>query len=414
MIKWMIMICSLGVIPIQGFTQDWQTAFLLNTRTGYTSNMYLNPILSEWDRAENTGYLLISPMGNLSVSSGRLFTDLTAGAAYEPFYGSRDAWFGGFSILNTRYRLSKRWRLGAEAGAGYYSTAFDRTIYWAQPVLSWSPGLFTMVHFKAGPSFRKVEPDPETEQNETEQFNTYSVDFEYWPNFNWQLRGGVFGSLEQPMENAGFRISADYRFTRNFQLSLRSGLERYQYQILTETGGGGSFPPTGGPGTGEQLIDEADRLFRAGVGTTYRVSSGLTVTLSTDYLNYYSTATEESISDFHLSGGFRISLFRSDARSGADIDLQQNGNQAIILNLNYSGEGQLYILGEFNDWQKPGIPLNRQSRNRYVAQLSLDAGAYEYKILLVEDSEEKWIELSDDVYTVSDGFGGENGLIFID
>jgi len=44
----------------------------------------------------------------------------------------------------------------------------------------------------------------------------------------------------------------------------------------------------------------------------------------------------------------------------------------------------------------------------------LDSGAYEYKILLVEGDAEKWLELSEDTFTVNDGFGGENGLIIID
>lgn len=414
MTKWFIMICSLGIIPIQAYSQNWQSAFLLDSRTGYTSNMYLNPILSEWDRTEDTGYFLLSPMGNVSVSAERFYTDMTAGVVYETFLSDRDAWKGGFSIFNSRYRLNDRWRLGVDAGAGYYTTTVDRTTYWLYPVLSWSPGLFTIFHFRAGPSFRHVDSGLESEPNEFEQFNTYSADVEYWPTFSWQLKGTVFGNLKNPAENAGFRVSAGHRITRNWQLTLRSGLERYQYQVVTETGGGGGFPPTGGPGTGEQLIDEADRLFRTGVETNYQVSPGVTATMSAGYLNYYSTATGESLGDYQLSAGVRVSLFRSDSRSGADVDVRQNGNQTIVLDLNYSGDGELYMVGEFNDWQKPGVALSKQSRNRYVARISLDAGAYEYKILLIEGSEEKWIELSDDVYTVSDGFGGVNGLIFID
>jgi hypothetical protein len=44
----------------------------------------------------------------------------------------------------------------------------------------------------------------------------------------------------------------------------------------------------------------------------------------------------------------------------------------------------------------------------------LEPGAYEYKILLLEGESENWIEFTDETLTVSDGFGGENGLIVIE
>lgn len=414
--KWLAVLISVLFIPFDAYGQEWDALLLLDGRTGYTTNTYLNPVLSEWNRVSDTGYGTITPMGNILVSEGQISADLTAGGAYSQYTDDKDAWSTFFLLLNANYRITDRWGFGIESGASNYSTQFDRSIYWIQPVLSYSPSIFTRVYLKAGPSFRKLNLEDTAEETGYEQFNNYSIEFETWPTFKWQLRAGIFGDLDNPAESLGARISSDFNISRNWNLNLRSGLERYRYQIITDGGGGGGgFPPVGGPGNEDITEDEADILFRGSAGVKYRINSTLEVSANTDYLNYYSTVTEESVSDIHASIGFRVTLFNSNRHtSGANVELTQNGSQTILLNLKYSGDGQLYILGDFNDWEKPGIPLSKQRKRRFVARLSLDAGTYEYKILLIEDGEEKWLELSENTYTVSDGFGGENGLIFID
>lgn len=424
--KLLVPIIGLLLLPTEGFSQDWQSVIMLNSRSGYTSNTYLNPFLSEWDRSADVGYLMVSPMGQLGMSSDRFSSDLTAGVVYEPFFDDRDAWSGAFALMGARYRVADRISLGAEGGISRFSTFLERDLYWVQPVLSWSPSPFTQLRFKAGSSFRKLSGG-DSEMNEMEQeqstqrFDSYTFELETWPNFRWQFRSSLFGNLDDPAANIGLRASADYWATRSLQLSLSSGLERYQFQIFTENGGGGGppggGPPGGGPpgGDGTQVLDEADRLVRAGAGASYQVNRNVALSLQGDYLNYYSTVTGESTGDFHVSAGVRLSYFpRMGGGGKADVEWRQNDTQAVILNLKHSGDGQLYILGDFNDWDHPGVPLSRQSSNRYAAQLSLSSGVYEYKILLISGSEETWIDFSDDTYTVSDGFGGENGLIFID
>jgi len=413
--KWMVILISVLFIPLDVFGQEWDTLLLLDGRTGYTSNTYLNPMLSEWSRENDTGYGTITPMGNIFISKDQFSADLTAGGAYSQFTDDRDAWSSLFLLLNANYRIANRWGLGIETGRSDYSTQLNRSIYWVQPVLSFSPSLFTRVNLKAGPSFRKLNIENETESTSYEQFNNYAVEFETWPTFRWQLRLSLFGDLDNPAESLGARASSDINLTRNWDMNLRAGIERYRFQIMTDGGGGGGFPPGNNPGNETATTDEADILYRISAGVKYRINSIWEASVSTDFLNYYSTVTEESVSDIHASIGFRVTLFNSSRHTDeARVEVRQNGTQSIFLNLKYDGEGHLYILGDFNDWQKPGIPLVKQRRNRYAAQLSLDAGAYEYKILLVEGEEEKWLELSDDTFTVNDGFGGENGLIITD
>ncbi|TYP95271.1 hypothetical protein LX73_0569 [Fodinibius salinus] len=74
----------------------------------------------------------------------------------------------------------------------------------------------------------------------------------------------------------------------------------------------------------------------------------------------------------------------------------------------------MYLVGGFNNWDKTGIPLTKQSDNIYVTQLLLSVGAYEYKVLEVQGDSEKWLQFSNDTYTVDDGFGSENAMLLIE
>ncbi len=415
--NWLIMICSLGIIPSNLFAQNWQSAFSMDTRTGYTTNTYLNPLISEWDRAIDTGYLFISPMGQLAYTGNNISGDLTGGAVYNSFFDDRENWTGGFTTSGIRYHFTNSLSATVSGGASYFSTIYDRSFFWVQPGFNWSFSTFSQLRVKAGPAYRKLSGIliEEVQEPNYQRFNSYSAEVQHWRNFQWQFRGIVYGNLDDITGNIGVRGSAEYWRSRNWQLSMRAGLEQFRYEMILDGGANGGLP-IGSPATsGDVVSDEADRILRAGIGSTYRVNSGIAFNLNADYLNYFSTATEESINDYHISAGIQFSVNRPLGRSsGATAEWKQNETQVVLLKLNYTGDGQLYILGDFNDWERPGIPLTRQARNRYVAELSLESGAHEYKILLIEGDEEKWIDFSDDTFTVSDGFGGENGLIFID
>lgn len=414
--KWLIMICSMGFLSSEVGAQDVQAAFTLDSRSGYTTNPFLNPYLSEWDRSGNTGYISITPIGQFAISGNRFSSDLTAGGVYNPFFDDRSDWSGAFSMANVRYRLNDRLSIGLEGGGSYFSTQYERQLYWVQPVLNWSLGTFTQLRVRAGSTFRKLDGEMLEEDGSFSRFDNYSLELETWRGFQWQFRGSLYGDLNDPIGNIGLRTSLNYWQSASWQFSVQAGLEQFQYTVLTDTGGGNGGPPFGGPAPGgEEVSDEADRIFRVGAGATYRINSNLALTANADLMNYFSTAMEEAPVDLHFSAGVRYNFSPRLGRSrGATTEWKQNDSQVVLLRLNYSGDGQLYIIGDFNDWEQPGVPLSRQERNRYVAELSLEPGAYEYKILLIEGEEKRWIDFSDDTYTVLDGFGGENGLIFID
>lgn len=413
--KWVTILVSLFSIPFAAKSQDVQVSQSLDSRVAYTTNTYLNPILSEWNQSGNTGYVLLSPIGQIAYSHNRFSTSFTTGALYEPFFDGREAWSGGFILTNTRYRISHKLALGLESGGSHFSTTTDRSLFWVQPVLTWSPSLFTQFRFKAGSTFIQFTEFIEEEQNRaTTRFDSYAIEFETWPDMNWQLRGGIYGNLDDPTGMISFRAAADRMVNRKLKFTMNAGLEQYRFQVLTE--GGGGTPPIGGPSqNGNQLIKEEDRILRTGLGASYQFNKSFSANLNTDALKYFSFTGANTPIDMQISAGFRYSIFPSFGKGKkADAHWRMNSTQIVTLKLNYSGDGQLFILGDFNNWDQPGIPLARKAKNQYTTQLSLNAGAYEYKILLIEGSEEKWLDFTDDVYTIPDGFGGKNAMIFID
>lgn len=413
MIKRMAMTCT--AILLSGstaFGQDWQAVFNLDSMVGYSTNTYMNPFISDWDPSANAVYGVLAPAGYISMSENRFSSDLTGSLFFEPVYG-QPSWKGGFGVLNTRYRITDNLFAGAETGGSYFSGTSKQKLVWIVPAVIFSPSLFTQFRIKAGSSFRENSNE---ETGGYSRFDSYALEMETWPRFNWQLNAGAYGSLDQPANNLSTVISVSHIVTPSLKVSLRTGLEQYHYQVATETGGGG--PPIGGGRQPDgEISDEADRFFRAGISGTYQLNRSLGITLNADHLNYFSTVSDESPADFHFSAGVRYSFNPAmmGSKGRARAEWKQNGKQTIFLRLKDADSGQLYIMGDFNDWEHPGVPLSRQKRDRYAVQLSLEPGAYEYKILLIEDSgEERWIELSDDTYTVPDGFDGENGLIFIE
>lgn len=411
--NWMIVMSGFVFIPAHAKAQDWQGVLMLDSRSGYTSNTYLNPYLSEWDRSSGTGYIMTAPIGQWFYYTENTYAETSAGAIYSPFFDDRDNWGGVFSTALFRVNVSNSLSAGIEGGASRFSTSFSRELYWIQPAVTWSPGMFTQLRLKAGSAFRKLDNEEFEEQQGFFRFDTYAIEFETWSGFRWRFHSQLYGSLDDITGNTGLRSNAEYHHTRNVQFSVRTGLERYQYLMMTENGG---FP-IGGPGqpNGVEFSEETDKIFRLGVGSRYRVNQRVAFTVNADYLNYFSSVSDETLSDMHLSAGVQLTLLNRNSRSrGATAEWKLNDTQLVALRIQYSGDGQLYILGDFNDWEQPGIPLRKQSRNRFVADLALDPGAYEYKILLIDDDGESWIDFSDDTFTVSDGFGGENGLIIID
>jgi len=409
----------IGIISTSANGQQRQTVFSVDSRIGYSTNTYLNPYLSEWDRGVDSGYGVVSVLGQSAWFDSKNIFELSGGAIIEPFIGSKKAWKGGLGLVSYQRNFTPRLSGGIEAGASYFTSSFDRTLFWALPTLTWLPTPFTRLKVKAG-SNRRAYDDfvvDGTATNSSSRVDLYSVEFETWPSFRWQIGARLSGRLNTlPDIQQGFSssLSAGYIFDRGERVRVTFGLEQYQNeQTVSEPGNG--FPPIGGGGPGSTEIEQSNRMVRIGLEGSLPVSNLLTLYANLEGMRYHSSATGESVSDIQVSGGVRLTLqpFSRDRKEGINPQWEEREDR-LFVEIRHAGEGQLYIVGDFNDWTRPGIPLVKREGNRYVAELKLESGAYEYKVLQVNMGEERWLEFSGDTYTVQDGFGGENALILIE
>lgn len=405
----------LGSIANIGNAQQWQTILSLDSRVGYSTNTYLNPFISEWDIAPESAFNVNSALGKTYWSKGKTSVSITGGLFYEPFFDAQTSgWKGGLGLMSINHRISNKLSIGMDGGSSYANGSFSRTLAWLQPKVTWFASPFTMLRIKAGSNFRHYENYADNLDG-SERFDLYGVEFETWPSYRWQLTAGLYGSLNSlPSVQEGFNtgVTAGYHFNNGASLRLNAGLEQYQFETTTSTGGG---PPGGGPPGGPTTITEINtsRIMRLGINGSVPVNEKFSVFASVEGLS--SVFESGTRTDMQVSGGIRFSFEPRIGTGKNSVTPEWTvNNESQEIRVQYSGEGQLYLVGTFNDWEKPGIPLIEQSDNTYVAKLSLSFGAFEYRILRVQGNSEEWLEFSNDTYTVSDGFDSENAMILIE
>ncbi|MDR8390300.1 glycogen-binding domain-containing protein [Aliifodinibius sp. S!AR15-10] len=414
-------IAALCSIANLAYGQQWQTVFYVDSRVGYSSNTYLNPYLSEWDRSVASGYGTVTVMGQTAWFDDKNVAEFTAGAVFEPVFGQTDTWKGGLGLINYRRKFTDNLTGGIETGASYFSSSYQRTLLWAQPTLSWFPTPFTNIKVKAGTNYRHYNDYvvDSVAVNSKDQTGLYALELETWPSFQWRLSAGLYGSLATlPSVGRGFRStgSATHIFEDGESLRFTVGIEQYRNEFTTTVpDGGGGFPPVGGPSGDTEIVENTNRIFRLGVEANYPLNQQLSLFLNVEGLQYHSDAVSDNLQDIQVSGGVRLTFnaTRFNNRGGIEPDWQKNDSRQEV-QIRYAGEGQLYLVGDFNNWQRPGIPLVEQGENRYVAHLDLEMGSYEYKVLEITGGEEGWISFSENIYTVDDGYGGENAMLLIE
>lgn len=399
-------------VPNIGKSQHWQSILSVDSRVGYSTNTYLNPYLAEWDQSVESAYGMFSLTSQSFWYKNSSTLGITGGLVYEPFFGRSDAWKGGIGMLRYNYRFSDRLSGGAESGISYFSSSYRRSSAWIQPTLTWFVSSFTLFRAKAGTTYRSYKNYPDsTESNQG--FNSFGFEFETWPSYHWSISAGLYGELSNLTSlQKGFssRLSTSYVFNNGALASLNLGLEQYQLPTLADDPSGGGLP---GIPTGEaETVNETDRLFHLGISGSYPLNERFTIFGTVKHLGFDSEVSEIKTSDFQVSAGIRLS-FRPRFGKQNDVvapDWNVDGD-VYRIRVHYSGEGQLYLVGDFNNWSRPGVPLVRQEKNTFVAELDLTTGAYAYKVLVVQGESEKWLEFSEEIYTVQDGFGGDNAIL---
>lgn len=85
------------------------------------------------------------------------------------------------------------------------------------------------------------------------------------------------------------------------------------------------------------------------------------------------------------------------------------GSQQVRLELNRPQAREVFIAGSFNDWQLATTPLTSAGDGRWVAELSLSPGRYEYRFI----ADGEWVDDPNAKEFVPNPHGGANALLVV-
>lgn len=407
------------LIAQNAFSQRIQADIFLSAETGYVSNIYLNPYVPEWDRSLISAFSSFSPAAQLRWAGSKNSASVSGTAYFLHLYDERADWSGAYLTSTYSRRLTSSLSARTSGGLHFFSGYRYRNVQWLQAGLEWlfSPFAKAEAHIGTGwQSFEGFEDEPAIRSRN----DSYRLGMEYWPGYRWRLRAQFFsglGHFTRPGDGFVSSISATHFMQSRIAVTLRTGLEQYsqEFQMSPENGPG---PSQGGISLAEDgsIITLEDRFHRTTFTASYPIRNNVSVTGTAAGLLWFSSADDAVLTDYQVSAGVQVSFSPRRVRKGMIRSLEWNreDSEQKIVTVRYGGDERLYITGDFNDWELPGIPLQKAGRNRFLARLELPSGVYQYKIGVRENDSLEWLDFPNEVATVSDGFGGKNARIIID
>jgi hypothetical protein len=429
--------------------QRFESDILVSFGSGYVSNTYLIPLVPEWDRTRITTFYYLTPSGQIRWSGDGRSLSVSGIGNILQLFDENQAWAGGFLTSMFRQRITSSLTARAVGGLNMHSSTYSRNMQWLQAGLEWSPSLFTRVEASAGPAWRTISGIA-GDETISSRYDAYGIGFEYWPGYRWRLQLNYYSSLDhitRPGDSFSGTVSLTRYLPRGAEITLQSGVEQYatEFQIGPSGGNGiqGDISLSAQPvfmdnepfwgrtfrtpvipetmqqttnGTENETITLEDRFHRTTLRITLPVSRNINLTGSASGLLWLSSQDDSVEPDFQVSAGLQIPVPVQRIRAGKINSVRWEGGhgETSTLTVRYRGSHTLYVTGDFNDWDYPGIPLIQTGRNRYRVEIDLPSGVYEYRISKRNENGYEWLAFPDDTATTSDGFGGENARVFIE
>ena len=85
------------------------------------------------------------------------------------------------------------------------------------------------------------------------------------------------------------------------------------------------------------------------------------------------------------------------------------GSQCVCLEITWPGAQEISIAGSFNDWKPSATPMVALGDGRWVKELTLPPGRYEYRVLV----DGNWVDDPNAKETVANPHGGANAVLTI-
>lgn len=391
--SWLFPVASLLVLVPGVQAQQVQTMLSLTGEGGYLTNTYLAPAFPVWEQTARAPFLSVRPRVGLSWSKARQRLSLWGSAQYTYFPDTRARWWVGQGQGRYSYAISNRWTGGLNAAATRSETSFGQWLFWGAPFLRWQ--VTPLVHLEVQGGGTMQLYDAETAQpNTSSPFVSAEVGLQ---RGHWSATGSLYFSrtVETETEGLGATLRAARQLNSSVQVSLRAGMDRYAFSRTA--GGAGSV--------------RSDQLLRTDLTTDWSPRNRWTLSARLGFQYYQTEAALADPGDVYAALGFTYRWNRTAAPSEAPAPLWEQEGDEVRVRIPYEGTGQLYLVGDFNDWRRRTLPLREASKNVYTTRLALEEGTYQYRVQVVEEGKSRWLSLPEHALTVEDGFGEKNGLI---
>jgi len=396
----------------QSSAQTLQSAISVDTRAGYTSNTILTPFVGAWDTTGTGSYTLIAPSAQANILLNHGTISGFGGIIYQPFLNRNTSWKGLYGILQYQHNFSYTWQAGISAGAKSVASDYTQNLDWIQSYVNWNLNPFLQLQLHIGHSYRSYINSANAPDFH-EHYTTYGTGLDYWFTSQWRLSVSANGDLIHPFQpkknfNASLRVSKYWKDAS--RLGLYTNWGQFENAALSQSTTGGTTVPN--------LSAPADNIESQIVqfGITGELPVNDQFSLTGRLSGLYRTSSNLNGPQKNIQGsvGLRFSFYPKavGARNRAYPQWNENGND-VDFQVRYRGKGHLFIVGDFNDWSKPGIQLEHKSGSIYSTKLHLKPGIYEYKILKIDHNQTQWVKLSKSAPKTNDGYGGINGRFIV-
>ncbi len=396
----------------QSSAQTLQSALSIDARAGYTSNTVLTPFVGAWDTTNTGSYTLIAPSAQANILLDHGMISGFGGVLYQPFLNGNTSWRGLYGIMQYQHNFSYAWQAGLSAGARSVSSDYTQNLDWIQAYANWNLNPFLQLQLHIGHSYRSYV-NAANVPDYHEHFTMYGVGLDYWFTSRWRLSVSANGDLAHPFQpkknfNAGFKIT---KYLENgSQLGFYTNWGQFENNSISQSSTGGTtLPNLSGPAGNIQ-----SQIIQMGITGELPVNGQFSLTGRLSGLYRSSSNLNGTQKNLQGSLGLRFSFYpkASGSKNRVSPQWKENGDNFNIV-VHYRGKGHLFIVGDFNDWSKPGIPLDHKSGDTYTTRLHLKQGIYEYKILKIDHNQSEWVKLSKSAPRTSDGYGGINGRFIV-
>lgn len=392
---WRILVglaCLMGVLPHSVLAQQWTGTANVALTGGYQTNAYLDPVLRSWsDRSSAPGLAAVTPQLGLVRNARRTRLAATARSRLYPRRAGTPQFVQGH--LQTQYRISSAWSLGATGGGTRLRLGSSEESWWALPSLQWTPTSSTTLTIRGGLTQRYVDTGQGTSIRQDSKLAMLNV--ASWLSDRFRAEGRVYWSngrtnaTDATFGGTGASLRGAYWPMSQWSIEAEMGVEQVQYETSTAR----------------------DRLSRSGLKVAWHPRSSVTVFAQTRA----STArlSNGSATDLHVATGIRLQtqqVLGGTAEPPPRRRVCRIVENGFEIRLPYDGPGRPHLTGDFNGWSLPGTPLTQTDDDTWATTLSVPSGEYTYRIRIVDGDEQRWLDLPSYADTADDAFGGSNGV----